>query len=219
MIHQELYHNIECSVRSLSANVKLNQSHTLNEIRAAIRCVLRDNPDIFWFEHQYHYDEANSTIHFQYTGNNGRLDARWNYVINDNNHRDEKKCDIEQICRTVADFSHDIVSDNEIMTVDTIEHFAMTRCGFNDDKDSLLRAAPDDDGSIGNIPNIDWMDAHVIKTISDTINKSDYANFTYEPAVYSFATSEEIGQDTHRKNEIERDLDILEEHNKYDAFI
>lgn len=67
MIHQELYHNIECSVRSLSVNVKLNQSYTLNEIRAAIRCVMRDNPDIFWFDHQYHYDEANSTIHFQYT--------------------------------------------------------------------------------------------------------------------------------------------------------
>lgn len=175
------------------------------------------------------------------TGNNGRLDARWNYVINDNNHRDEKKCDIEQICRTVADFSHDIVSDNEIMTVDTVEHFAMTRGGFNDDKDSLLRAALDDDGSIGNIPNTDWMDALVIKTISDTINKSDHANFTYEPAVkipaaavgsvglatlitagivrHSAGTkvkSEEIGQDTHRKNEIERELDVLEEHNKYD---
>lgn len=28
---------------------------------------MRDNPDIFWFAHQYHYDEASSTIHFQYT--------------------------------------------------------------------------------------------------------------------------------------------------------
>lgn len=62
-----LYHDIYSAVYSHNSDLKLNQSSTPNEIRNAIRWVMRDNPDIFWFAHQYHYDEASSTIHFQYT--------------------------------------------------------------------------------------------------------------------------------------------------------
>ena len=62
-----LYHDIYSAVYSHSSNLKLNRSSTPNEIRNAIRWVMRDNPDIFWFAHQYHYDKASSTIHFQYT--------------------------------------------------------------------------------------------------------------------------------------------------------
>lgn len=39
---------------------------TVSDIRNAIRWIMRDNPDIFWFAHQYQFDEASSTIHFQY---------------------------------------------------------------------------------------------------------------------------------------------------------
>ena len=62
-----LYHDIYPAVYSHNSDLKLNQSSTPCEIRNAIRWVMRDNPDIFWFAHQYHYDEASSTIHFQYT--------------------------------------------------------------------------------------------------------------------------------------------------------
>ena len=62
-----LYHDIYSAVYSHNSDLKLNQSSTPCEIRNAIRWVMRYNPDIFWFAHQYHYDEASSTIHFQYT--------------------------------------------------------------------------------------------------------------------------------------------------------
>lgn len=62
-----LYNDIYFAVYNHSSDLKLNQYSTPNEIRHAIRWIMRDNPDIFWFAHQYHYDEASSTIHFQYT--------------------------------------------------------------------------------------------------------------------------------------------------------
>lgn len=62
-----LYHDIYSAVYSHSSDLKLNQSSTPCEIRNAIRCVMRDNPNIFWFAHQYQFDETSSTIHLQYT--------------------------------------------------------------------------------------------------------------------------------------------------------
>ena len=62
-----LYHDIYSAVYSHNSDLKLNQSSTPCEIRNAIRWIMRDNPDIFWFAHQYHYEKASSTIHFQYT--------------------------------------------------------------------------------------------------------------------------------------------------------
>ena len=62
-----LYHDIYSAVYSHNSDLKLNQSSTPCEIRNAIHWIMRDNPDIFWFAHQYHYDEASFTIHFQYT--------------------------------------------------------------------------------------------------------------------------------------------------------
>ncbi len=59
--------NIEKAIRSQTADLELKQLSTLHEVRSAIRWVMRDNPDIFWFAHQYHFDETRSIIHFQYT--------------------------------------------------------------------------------------------------------------------------------------------------------
>lgn len=61
------FFDLEYSIRSQRTKLKLIQYSSPNEIRNAIRWVMRDNPDIFWFAHQYHYDEASFTIHFQYT--------------------------------------------------------------------------------------------------------------------------------------------------------
>lgn len=62
-----LYNSIYLAICNQSVNLELKQSPTADEIRNAVRWVMRDNPDIFWFAHQYYYDEASSTIHFQYT--------------------------------------------------------------------------------------------------------------------------------------------------------
>lgn len=67
MLHTKIYSDIEDYIRNQSANIKIERSTTSDKIRNAVRWVMRDNPDIFWFAHQYHYDEACSSIHFQYT--------------------------------------------------------------------------------------------------------------------------------------------------------
>ena len=63
----ELYNIIKQTILHHNENLHIDSTIQESEIRHAIRWIMRDNPDIFWFAHQYHYDEANSTIHFQYT--------------------------------------------------------------------------------------------------------------------------------------------------------
>ena len=63
----ELYYKIDKAIRLHKGNFCIGNEISKEEIRNAIRWIMRDNPDIFWFAHQYHYDEASSTIHFQYT--------------------------------------------------------------------------------------------------------------------------------------------------------
>lgn len=67
MATSKTYFDFEYSIRTQRTKLKLVQYSSPNEIRNAIRWIMRDNPDIFWFAHQYHYDEASPTIHFQYT--------------------------------------------------------------------------------------------------------------------------------------------------------
>ena len=63
----ELYDKIEKEIRHHKGYLYIVNEMSKEEIRYAIRWIMRDNPDIFWFAHQYHYDEASFTIHFQYT--------------------------------------------------------------------------------------------------------------------------------------------------------
>ena len=62
----ELYDIIENAIRYHKGILNIGNK-VVEEIRYTIRWGMRDNPDIFWFAHQYQYDEASSTIHFQYT--------------------------------------------------------------------------------------------------------------------------------------------------------
>ena len=62
-----LYNGIKQAVYRHKIGLHIDEIISDIKIRYAIRWVMRDNPDIFWFAHQYHYDEASSTIHFQYT--------------------------------------------------------------------------------------------------------------------------------------------------------
>lgn len=68
-----LQSQIEKAIRNHIADLKLDQYSKANEIHNVIRWIMRDNPDIFWFAHQYHFDETSSTIHFQYTFSAGRV--------------------------------------------------------------------------------------------------------------------------------------------------
>ena len=63
----KLYDKIWNSIRQIKKTLYINSIRPESEVRHAIRWIMGDNPDIFWFAHQYHYDEASSTIHFQYT--------------------------------------------------------------------------------------------------------------------------------------------------------
>ena len=65
--NMKLYTNIRTCIQQIKKTLHINSTIPESEVRHAIRWVMRDNPDIFWFAHQYHYDEASSTIHFQYT--------------------------------------------------------------------------------------------------------------------------------------------------------
>lgn len=69
----KLYTNIRTGIQQIKKTLHINSTITELEVRDAIRWVMRDNPDIFWFAHQYHYDKANSTIHFQYTFSEERV--------------------------------------------------------------------------------------------------------------------------------------------------
>ena len=62
-----LYKKLEQTIRQHEEILYVDKDVTESDVRNAIRWIMRDNPDIFWFAHQYHYDEASSTIHFQYT--------------------------------------------------------------------------------------------------------------------------------------------------------
>ncbi len=69
----ELYDKIEKEIRHHKGYLYIGNEMSKEEIRYAIRWVMRNNPDIFWFAHQYHYDEGSSTIHFQYTFSSERV--------------------------------------------------------------------------------------------------------------------------------------------------
>lgn len=69
----KLYDKIWNSIRQIKKTLHIDSIRPESEVRHAIRWIMRDNPDIFWFAHQYHYDEASSTIHFQYTFSSERV--------------------------------------------------------------------------------------------------------------------------------------------------
>lgn len=74
-MNTELYTQIETAIRSYQEQISIYNPTTADEIRHAVRWVMRDNPDIFWFAHQYHYDKIHSSIHFHYTFSAERVDT------------------------------------------------------------------------------------------------------------------------------------------------
>lgn len=63
----QIYHVIEAAIRNHVAVLPLDEAVTADDIRQAVRWVMRDNPDIFWFSHQYEYDSNEAVVRLQYT--------------------------------------------------------------------------------------------------------------------------------------------------------
>lgn len=61
-----LYNKIENAIRNFSDAIPVDVGTTEDDVRYAIRWVMRDNPDIFWFVHQYQYDSDTSLVSFSY---------------------------------------------------------------------------------------------------------------------------------------------------------
>lgn len=55
------------AIRSFKSSVEVARTTTEDEVCHAIRQVMRDNPDLFWFSHQWHYSQENANIRFRYT--------------------------------------------------------------------------------------------------------------------------------------------------------
>ena len=73
-----LYKKVEQTIRQYEEILHVDKDVTVSDIRNAIRWIMRDNPDIFWFAHQYQFDEASSTIHFQYIFSAERVNTVYN---------------------------------------------------------------------------------------------------------------------------------------------
>ena len=62
----ELYLKIEQVIRQHERSFSVGNTVTEEGVRHAIRWVMRDNPDIFWFVHQYHFDKDHGIVSFRY---------------------------------------------------------------------------------------------------------------------------------------------------------
>ena len=62
----ELCLRIERAIRQHKIFLSVGNTVTEEDVRHAIRWVMRDNPDIFWFVHQYHIDKDNGTVSLRY---------------------------------------------------------------------------------------------------------------------------------------------------------
>ena len=61
-----LYKRTEQAIRQHKEILLVENNITESDVRHAIRWVMRDNPDIFWFVHQYHFDKDNGIVSLRY---------------------------------------------------------------------------------------------------------------------------------------------------------
>lgn len=58
---------IEKAIRGHVPQMSVPKETTQDDVYQCIRCIMRENPDIFWFSHQWEYTENDQTIRFHYT--------------------------------------------------------------------------------------------------------------------------------------------------------
>lgn len=61
-----LYNKIEQAIRQYEESLYVGNEVIEDDIRHAIRLVMRNNPDIFWFVHQYHFHKENGLLSLKY---------------------------------------------------------------------------------------------------------------------------------------------------------
>lgn len=71
---QSLATIIEETIRSHNSELQLFPRITENDVYHAIRQVMRDNPDIFWFSHQWRYSHEDATVRLYYTIDEKRIE-------------------------------------------------------------------------------------------------------------------------------------------------
>lgn len=62
-----VYNEIENAIRNHVSQLVVPQGTAQSEVYQCIRQMMRENPDIFWFSHQWVYLEDKHIIHFKYT--------------------------------------------------------------------------------------------------------------------------------------------------------
>ncbi len=62
-----LFNIINKAIRSHLPSVEVGISTTENDVYMAICQVMRGNPDIFWFSHQWNYSQSDAIVRFRYT--------------------------------------------------------------------------------------------------------------------------------------------------------
>ena len=62
-----LYKQIEHAIRTHTLLMSVPKGTTQDDVYQNIRSIMRENPDIFWFSHQWKYKEDDLTIRFHYT--------------------------------------------------------------------------------------------------------------------------------------------------------
>lgn len=58
---------VEEAIRNHKTWLQLSSCVPWNDVYQTIKSVMRENPDIFWFSHQWKYNEADGVVHFHYT--------------------------------------------------------------------------------------------------------------------------------------------------------
>ena len=62
-----LYKQIEQTIRSRASQMSVSKGTTQDDVHQCVRDIMRKNPDIFWFSHQWRYAEDEKVVHFRYT--------------------------------------------------------------------------------------------------------------------------------------------------------
>lgn len=95
MFMKQLYSQIEQGIRNHSDKLSLtSQGVTQHDVHQCIKLIMRDNPDIFWYSHQWLFDEKLEEIRFRYTINremSEELRRQIDDVVNHDFHINEVK--------------------------------------------------------------------------------------------------------------------------------
>lgn len=65
---------VEEAIRNHKTWLQLSSCVPWNDVYQTIKSVMRENPDIFWFSHQWKYNEADGVVHFHYTMDDERCE-------------------------------------------------------------------------------------------------------------------------------------------------